>query len=334
MDGSRLLTDHVSDEDDGDDNDVLDRSELEHLTGIWGDVLAKMRETDDEDERPEKRVDFSGNVSVEISKILHAGSKQGNVVLSPLFQLSRDKAWMRDDHILNFVSCDGGLTTPLGRELSDNSIINISYLKDPQAEIGYVTSYSQAGRLIYNLYIKEKFDSKVYAKNIELAVITLKEVLESAKQKSFSISREGNGFDKFPWSIIEKIFRTHFGKGGYQITVGTGEVEIPEVEKRSEIIRECHDSTVGGPKGEMKTLERIRARFYWKGMRDEVRNYIKTCDICQKRKLTRLKAKMPMRITDTPIRTFEKVQIDLVGPLPISESGNQYMLTWQDNLLE
>ena len=87
LDGSRLLIDHVSDGDDGDDNDVLDRSELEHLTGIWGDVMAKMRETDDEDERSEKRVDFSGNVSVEMSKILHAGSKQGNVVLSPLFQL-------------------------------------------------------------------------------------------------------------------------------------------------------------------------------------------------------------------------------------------------------
>ena len=146
LDGIRLLTDDVSDGDDDDDNDVLDRSELEHLTGIWGDNLAKMRETDDEDERPEKRVDFSGNVSVEISKILHAGSKQGNVVLSPLFQLSRDKVWMRDNHILHFVSRDGVLTTPLGRELSDNSIINICYHKDPQSEIDYViTSYSQAG---------------------------------------------------------------------------------------------------------------------------------------------------------------------------------------------
>ena len=239
---------------------------------------------------------------------------------------------MRDDHILNFVSCDEVLTTPIGRDLLDNSIIRLSELKDPQAVIGYVTSIPHARRLVYNLYIKQKFDSKVFAKNIEIAVITLREALELTKTKSFSLSREGNGFDKLPWTIIERIFRTHFGKGGYEITVCTGEVETPEVEKRIEIIRECHDSTVGGHKGETKTLERIRERFYWKGMRDEVRNYVKTCETCQKRKLTRVKTRMPMRITDTPIRTFEKVQIDLVGPLPITESGNQYMLTWQDNL--
>ena len=39
-----------------------------------------------------------------------------------------------------------------------------------------------------------------------------------------------------------------------------------------------------------------------------------------------------MQITDTPTRAFEKVQIDLVGPLPVTESGNSFMLTWQDCL--
>lgn len=102
----------------------------------------------------------------------------------------------------------------------------------------------------------------------------------------------------------------------------TGVVEIPEVEKRLEIIREHHDSTVGGHKGETKTLARIRERFYWKGMRHEIRNYVKSCETCQKGKLVWVKTKMPMGITDTTSRTFEKVQIDLVGPMPITESGN------------
>lgn len=327
----RLSTD-VNDRDNDFDDDVCDRIEFESLTGVWGDVLASVRENDDEGETPGKGNELEKTVLLETSQILHAGSKQGNIVLTPLFQLSKDKVWMRDDNILNFVSCDGVLTTPLSRELVNNSLVNPSYLKDPDAEVGYVTSFSNAGRMIYNLYIKEKFDSKVFAKNIENAVNTLREALESTKNNSFSISREGNGFDKFPWAVIEKMFRTHFGKGGFRITVCTGEIEIPEVEKRADIIRECHDSTVGGHKGDTKTLERIRERFYWKGMKDEVRNYVKTCETCQKRKLTRVKTKMPMRITDTPIRTFEKVQIDLVGPLPITESGNQYMLTWQDNL--
>lgn len=89
---------------------------------------------------------------------------------------------------------------------------------------------------------------------------------------------------------------------------------------------------MGGHKGETKTYERIRERFYWKGMREEIHDYVRSCESCQKKKLTRQQTKIPMKITDTPIRTFEKVQIDLVGPLPTTTSRNSYILTWQDCL--
>ena len=39
-----------------------------------------------------------------------------------------------------------------------------------------------------------------------------------------------------------------------------------------------------------------------------------------------------MRITDTPQRAFEKLQMDIVGPLPVTKKGNRYLLTLQDNL--
>lgn len=37
-------------------------------------------------------------------------------------------------------------------------------------------------------------------------------------------------------------------------------------------------------------------------------------------------------MTDTPSQAFDKIQIDIVGPLPITEKGNRYLLTIQDNL--
>ena len=40
---------------------------------------------------------------------------------------------------------------------------------------------------------------------------------------------------------------------------------------------------------------------------------------------------MPMTLTDTPKRPFDKVYMDMVGPLPISTSGNKYILTFQDD---
>ena len=38
-----------------------------------------------------------------------------------------------------------------------------------------------------------------------------------------------------------------------------------------------------------------------------------------------------MLITDTPTSAFEKISMDIVGPLPETKSGNLYILTIQDN---
>ena len=40
---------------------------------------------------------------------------------------------------------------------------------------------------------------------------------------------------------------------------------------------------------------------------------------------------MPMVITDTPLKPFDKVHMDIVGILPTTTSGNKYILTFQDD---
>lgn len=39
-----------------------------------------------------------------------------------------------------------------------------------------------------------------------------------------------------------------------------------------------------------------------------------------------------MKITYTPNRVFEKIQMDIVGPLSETIAGNKYILTWQNCL--
>ena len=39
-----------------------------------------------------------------------------------------------------------------------------------------------------------------------------------------------------------------------------------------------------------------------------------------------------LEITDTQSEAWVKIALDIVGPLPLSESGNKYVLTCQDNL--
>ena len=226
------------------------------------------------------------NESVLSAPVSSAKIRTGNI-LSSLFKYSRDKLWMRDDNIINFVSCDGVLTTPIGRELINHSLVRSSDIKAAKGEIGYITSIRKRGKFVYNLFIKETFDASTFAKSIELAVDTLRKATQSLKDRSFSLARSGNGLDQIPWAVTEQIFRAHFGKSGYTITICTGDIDIPPETDRLTIIQENHDSTVGGHKGETKIYERIRERFYWKGMREEIRDYVRLCESCQKKKLTR-----------------------------------------------
>lgn len=62
-----------------------------------------------------------------------------------------------------------------------------------------------------------------------------------------------------------------------------------------------------------------------------VKDYIRKCVKCQQNK-SGLLGKEPMVLTDTPRRPFEKVYMDMVGPLPTTTGGNKYILTFQDDL--
>lgn len=98
------------------------------------------------------------------------------------------------------------------------------------------------------------------------------------------------------------------------------------------MIQENHASAHGGHKGETKTYNRIRGRYCWKTMKKDIQEFIKTCRECQLKKLTRIKNKQPMVITNTPGSAFDKLSLDIMGPLPITDHNNQYILTMQDLL--
>ena len=66
-------------------------------------------------------------------------------------------------------------------------------------------------------------------------------------------------------------------------------------------------------------------------MKVDIRKYIQGSLQCQLRKLFKVKTENPMVITDTPTIAFEKILMDIVGPLPVTKSGNLYILTLQDN---
>ena len=155
--------------------------------------------------------------------------------------------------------------------------------------------------------------------------------MDYLKVANASVMKNGNNLDQLSWLSIEKTFRQIFKGSEPTIKVCSSEIKTPREEEREAVIREYHESAVDGHRGASKSYWRIRADYYWEGMRNDVGKFIREYKSCQENKLVRSKTRLPMKITDTPSEPFEKVQMDIVRPLPETERGNKYILTFQDN---
>jgi len=99
--------------------------------------------------------------------------------------------------------------------------------------------------------------------------------------------------------------------------------------QREEVLRACHDDLISGHLGVDKTLKRIRTRFFWPKMLETVLKYVQSCRSCQSRKrpLKPIGGPMQPLTADNP---FERVGVDLLGPLPKTKDGNKYIIVAVD----
>ena len=75
----------------------------------------------------------------------------------------------------------------------------------------------------------------------------------------------------------------------------------------------------------------LKHKFWWKGMRLDVKNYIKKCITCSKNlPNTACHPQLHLEIPKVP---FACIAIDTIGKLPTSSKGNRYALTCIDLLM-
>lgn len=99
---------------------------------------------------------------------------------------------------------------------------------------------------------------------------------------------------------------------------------------RKEIMWHHHDSLTAGHFGVKRTRARIRARYYWYKMKQDVGLYVMGCDICEADKRPNKKMKAPMGHVQAGA-PWDVVAIDFTGPFPVTERGNRYILVVTDH---
>lgn len=104
------------------------------------------------------------------------------------------------------------------------------------------------------------------------------------------------------------------------------QIVVP-VSLRIHIMEIAHEG-LAGHLGIKKTYSRLLNEFFWPGMKKDVAEFVKACHTCQVvGKTNETIPPYPLQPIPVPEEPFSKIIIDIVGPLPKTKKGNQYILT-------
>ena len=118
--------------------------------------------------------------------------------------------------------------------------------------------------------------------------------------------------------------------GGRRVPGIRSQLVIP-TSLRQEILIGGHDDPLAGHLGVNKTYEKLRERYYWPKMFADVQFWCLSCTHCQMKKSPKQRQTAP--ILPIPVEgAFDRVAVDCLGPFPVSDSGNRYIVVFSDYL--
>ena len=102
---------------------------------------------------------------------------------------------------------------------------------------------------------------------------------------------------------------------------------------REAVLRKAHEDLFAGHLGIDKTFSKVSRNFFWPGFKKDVKRHCKTCHDCQiAGKPNQTIPKAPLSPIPSIGEPFEHILIDIVGPLPKSTGGVEYVLTIMDRI--
>ncbi|KAJ4815745.1 polyprotein [Rhynchospora pubera] len=100
---------------------------------------------------------------------------------------------------------------------------------------------------------------------------------------------------------------------------------------REQILKEIHDSNLGGHSGILGTYQRLKTLFYWPKLKDTVHQYVMQCQICQMTKHEHTPPPGLLQPLPIPEEAWTSISMDFITGLPRSE-GKEVILVIVDRL--
>lgn len=239
---------------------------------------------------------------------------------------------------------DGAETIPIDERLDHPGVVEL--LKQPAQSV----ELRPINENKFNRAIQDCHNDKCY--KLSNLLYDLNEQVIYLKQNSRSASAFGASLRDLKYAcmkykipelcIIKKSncadllnklvkFKDELLKANIKICVIKDIQTITNKELRQLILNDFHILPTGGHAGINRMYNNIKRYYFWSGLRRDVETFVKHCSDCQKFKYSKPN-KEPLSITSTATVAFQKVFLDLVGPLSPDEQNNRYILTLQCEL--
>lgn len=154
---------------------------------------------------------------------------------------------------------------------------------------------------------------------------------ESRAESSDKINGLAEAIARDPWFTNANNVRPLKCRNGLYYLNGKLVIPADDALKRS-IISEYHDPPARGHPGIARTAEHILRNYWWPGLTKDVKDYISTCDHCQKNKSKTVKPAGLLQPMPIPRGKWESVGMDFIVGLPCSKLGNDSVMVVIDRL--
>lgn len=144
--------------------------------------------------------------------------------------------------------------------------------------------------------------------------------------KQLAIAKDDSIFNLLNFDLFKQIGNSILRN--VTIIIYTKPKILTKVDEIEKVLKLYHNTSTGGHLGINRLYKKIKAMYFWPNMKRTITDFVKSCASCLSNKHFN-----PVRtnstITTTPIKPFDVVSIDTVGPFPLSENGNRYAITIQ-----
>ncbi|UYV63828.1 K02A2.6-like, partial [Cordylochernes scorpioides] len=180
---------------------------------------------------------------------------------------------------------------------------------------------------------QEKFLEEAYNdEDDDIPSITALTCFEAEQRKDPKISK-----------LIEETERFGAESKGYEMLKGTlykknfdplGNQHLLVIPKhlRLELLKSLHDAPTAGHLGFSKIYERVKNKYFWPGILQDIRKYVAHCKECQRKKQSTQKPPGLLKAIPPATSPFQRVGMDLLGRFPKSDTGNKWIIVCTDYL--